>query len=451
MLYGGSTPDMFAFGLGFNTTRKRKKIGFADLAKTIAAKWKTLGENERLVYNAQASVEQGRYKRELDTWKRNQSRRKHEANEWTTRHRENVTKMLNPANNTSANKPYKSAELLQMEHLMQQNANQQQSLISQMMLSSLLSTNNRNPNPTQFNHNNAINNAAPSLSFLSNNNASSLTNRLPNNAAPSLSFLSSNNASNSSFLSSNPNLQQTSNSVANVNSQLANQLQYLTGGGECGFGTSVSTSNSMGVQKSFASLARPNNNFGTMGGDTAASTIDLTGSDTQTEQPQNTTSAAAAAQQRRSSLPLLHMNNMQQDLSQNNDNNFAFAPLNAFADSSIPENTTHQLMLSPNTARRMSMPQTDNEIMRARFSMLQQTQSSSSSSNPYVVVPDTEPLELPRKSRQQQRRARPIEPMPFSAAMEAPQEIEDLTNIMSMDGACHDLLAHFNDGDDFFQ
>jgi len=48
------------------------KIGFAELAKTIAGKWKTLDEDGRSVYESQAEEEQHRYKREIEVWKRNQ-------------------------------------------------------------------------------------------------------------------------------------------------------------------------------------------------------------------------------------------------------------------------------------------------------------------------------------------------------------------------------------------
>jgi len=44
------------------------KIGFADLAKTIAEKWKNLDEESKAVYEEKASVEKARYKRELDIW-----------------------------------------------------------------------------------------------------------------------------------------------------------------------------------------------------------------------------------------------------------------------------------------------------------------------------------------------------------------------------------------------
>jgi hypothetical protein len=45
------------------------KIGFADLAKTIAEKWKTLDAESRKVFEACAAKEKERYQREIKEWK----------------------------------------------------------------------------------------------------------------------------------------------------------------------------------------------------------------------------------------------------------------------------------------------------------------------------------------------------------------------------------------------
>jgi hypothetical protein len=48
------------------------KIGFADLARMIANKWKNCDEESRSVFEAQANIEKDRYKRELAEWKLSQ-------------------------------------------------------------------------------------------------------------------------------------------------------------------------------------------------------------------------------------------------------------------------------------------------------------------------------------------------------------------------------------------
>lgn len=48
------------------------KIGFADLARSIASKWKGCEENERATFEARAAKEKQRYKLELEAWKKAQ-------------------------------------------------------------------------------------------------------------------------------------------------------------------------------------------------------------------------------------------------------------------------------------------------------------------------------------------------------------------------------------------
>lgn len=48
------------------------KIGFADLARMIATKWKNCDEESRSMFEAQANIEKDRYKRELAEWKSSQ-------------------------------------------------------------------------------------------------------------------------------------------------------------------------------------------------------------------------------------------------------------------------------------------------------------------------------------------------------------------------------------------
>lgn len=44
------------------------KIGFADLARSIADQWKQIDSSSRSVYVSQADIEKSRYKKELDNW-----------------------------------------------------------------------------------------------------------------------------------------------------------------------------------------------------------------------------------------------------------------------------------------------------------------------------------------------------------------------------------------------
>jgi HMG (high mobility group) box len=44
------------------------KISFADLARTIADKWKKLTKDQRAIFEERAEIEKARYKRELDEW-----------------------------------------------------------------------------------------------------------------------------------------------------------------------------------------------------------------------------------------------------------------------------------------------------------------------------------------------------------------------------------------------
>lgn len=53
--------------------RSHGKIGFADLARSIAAKWKGLTKEERAVYDEKAAVDKDRYVREMEEWKKIQS------------------------------------------------------------------------------------------------------------------------------------------------------------------------------------------------------------------------------------------------------------------------------------------------------------------------------------------------------------------------------------------
>lgn len=53
--------------------RSHGKIGFADLARMIAAKWKSLSKEERQSYDEKAAIDKQRYQREMEEWKEGQS------------------------------------------------------------------------------------------------------------------------------------------------------------------------------------------------------------------------------------------------------------------------------------------------------------------------------------------------------------------------------------------
>jgi hypothetical protein len=50
--------------------RSHGKIGFADLARSIAAKWKHISPEERSIYDEKAAADKQRYRREMDEWKK---------------------------------------------------------------------------------------------------------------------------------------------------------------------------------------------------------------------------------------------------------------------------------------------------------------------------------------------------------------------------------------------
>ena len=54
------------------------KIGFADMARTIAAKWKTLNDNDKLEYEILAAQDTQRYEREMAVWKKLEMKREME-------------------------------------------------------------------------------------------------------------------------------------------------------------------------------------------------------------------------------------------------------------------------------------------------------------------------------------------------------------------------------------
>jgi HMG-box domain len=52
--------------------RSHGKIGFADLARSIAAKWRNLSDQDRAVFDERAVVDKARYRKEMEEWKKSQ-------------------------------------------------------------------------------------------------------------------------------------------------------------------------------------------------------------------------------------------------------------------------------------------------------------------------------------------------------------------------------------------
>lgn len=50
--------------------RSHGKIGFADLARSIAAKWKCISKEERATFDKKAAADKERYQREMAAWKK---------------------------------------------------------------------------------------------------------------------------------------------------------------------------------------------------------------------------------------------------------------------------------------------------------------------------------------------------------------------------------------------
>lgn len=59
--------------------RSHGKIGFADLARMIAAKWRGISKEDRLIFDEMAAADKERYQREMVEWKRQQSIARSEA------------------------------------------------------------------------------------------------------------------------------------------------------------------------------------------------------------------------------------------------------------------------------------------------------------------------------------------------------------------------------------
>jgi HMG-box domain len=53
--------------------RSHGKIGFADLARMIAAKWKSLSKEDRVTFDEKAAIDKVRYVQEMQEWKQGQS------------------------------------------------------------------------------------------------------------------------------------------------------------------------------------------------------------------------------------------------------------------------------------------------------------------------------------------------------------------------------------------
>jgi hypothetical protein len=91
------------------------KLGFAALAKDVAAKWKALSPEQKQKFEKEAVKEKERYKRELEEWKHFQLKRKRESEEWSAR-REHVIRSLS---NMAASEQERAERALRAEVSMQ--------------------------------------------------------------------------------------------------------------------------------------------------------------------------------------------------------------------------------------------------------------------------------------------------------------------------------------------
>uniref|UniRef100_A0A7S1UM97 HMG box domain-containing protein n=1 Tax=Grammatophora oceanica TaxID=210454 RepID=A0A7S1UM97_9STRA len=74
-------PNIIDDGLTEEIRRRRHrkthgKIGFADLARSIAEKWKNIDKESRAFFEGKAEAEKARYKKELDAWMKTQKNKK---------------------------------------------------------------------------------------------------------------------------------------------------------------------------------------------------------------------------------------------------------------------------------------------------------------------------------------------------------------------------------------
>eukprot|EP00542_Grammatophora_oceanica_P013411 CAMPEP_0194043960 /NCGR_PEP_ID=MMETSP0009_2-20130614/15522_1 /TAXON_ID=210454 /ORGANISM="Grammatophora oceanica, Strain CCMP 410" /LENGTH=361 /DNA_ID=CAMNT_0038688361 /DNA_START=42 /DNA_END=1127 /DNA_ORIENTATION=- len=127
-----------------NTPRPKKrrhrkshgKIGFAELARTIAEKWKGLGSEERNIFESKAAEEKAAYKEELDQWTKDREERAKLEEQKSPLERARVEVVYDDYTNESKfqNNMYKQAAQSRMQH-------------PQESLSSLMMQNNAAPGP----------------------------------------------------------------------------------------------------------------------------------------------------------------------------------------------------------------------------------------------------------------------------------------------------------------
>lgn len=117
-----------AYNLFFKKERERlvnskAKIGFANMARNIAAKWKTLQDSDKTDFNAKAVKEQERYKVELGKWEQEQAIKKEKEE------KEKAKQQKESASSSSSNA---TIEKLQQQNNMLQTYLLQQQVMMQM-------------------------------------------------------------------------------------------------------------------------------------------------------------------------------------------------------------------------------------------------------------------------------------------------------------------------------
>jgi len=127
-------------------------IGFANLAKNVASKWKTLDSETKAVFQAQAGLEKERYKKEIEIWKANELKVKNAVQQVVVKN--NVPKGINPLNIPSTTVLRPSSSLL-IEPLHIPSILQEPSMQRRVTFSGPIGMNNTN---VMMNNNNNITN-----------------------------------------------------------------------------------------------------------------------------------------------------------------------------------------------------------------------------------------------------------------------------------------------------
>jgi hypothetical protein len=156
------------------------KIGFADLARKIAEKWKKLDSESKSYFEARAEAEKARYKRELEVW----NRKRHLAKELQDE-ADDASSKLDMDGGNKKDMPNEMNDLMPNQSLTSLMAQSHSFLQEQMMQSRHPNVGGPRSHPNNHHNITNNNNQMPSmvLSYSGGNN-SAYINNFPYNAAP---------------------------------------------------------------------------------------------------------------------------------------------------------------------------------------------------------------------------------------------------------------------------